>query len=229
LSRLFSRRRPDGLKKDATAAQLFAAFGRVPADEALHRANVLAVERHLTRRHGFPLTPDDLKGLAYVYGMFFHFGPDVTYASSSGRRNSGMPSFAALQETTDGEGRQRAYLASHAAYALVRAMQEKNLIVPIVGDFAGPKSLRGIGQFLADRGVALTAFYTSNVEQYLFQNGVWAAFYDNLAHLPREAGSLIIRSPRGGSVVDPIQTLLNDVGDGKIRTYADITNRGVLR
>lgn len=229
LSRLFSRRRPDGLKKDATAAQLFAAFGRVPADEALHRANVLAVERHLTRRHGFPLTPDDLKGLAYVYGMFFHFGPDVTYASSSGRRNSGMPSFAALQEATDGEGRQRAYLASHAAYALVRAMQEKNLVVPVVGDFAGPKALRGIGQFLADRGVTLTAFYTSNVEQYLFQNGVWTAFYDNLAHLPRDAGSLIIRSPRGGSVVDPIQTLLNDVGDGKIRTYADITNRGVLR
>jgi hypothetical protein len=229
LSRLFSRRGPDGLGKDATARELFAAFAQAPPDEALHRANMLAVERHLIRRHGFPLTPDDLKGLAYVYGMFFHFGPDITYASSSGRRNSGMPSFAALQQATDGDGRERAYLAGPEAYDFVRSMHEKNLIVPVVGDFAGPKALRAIGQFLAAREARVTAFYTSNVEQYLFQNGVWAAFYDNLASLPREAGSVIIRSPRGGSVVDPIQTLLNAVDDGKIRTYADITARGMLR
>ena len=229
LSRLFSRRRPNGLKKDTGAPELFAAFARAPADEALHRANVLAVERHLTRRHGFPLTPDDLKGLAYVYGMFFHFGPEITYASSSGRGGRGMPSFAALQQAADGGGTPRAYLASHAAYSTVRAMQERNLIVPVTGDFAGTKALRAIGQYVAERGATVTAFYTSNVEQYLFQNGVWTAFYENVAHLPLASGSVIIRSPRGGSVVDPIQTLLNDVGDGKIRTYADITIRGMLR
>jgi hypothetical protein len=229
LSRLFSRRRPAGLKKDLGVRELFAAFAAAPPDEPLHRANVLAVERQLTRRHGFTLTPDDLKGLQYIHGMFFHFGPEITYASSSGRGGRGMPSFAELQQSVDADGRHRAFLASHAAYATVRALQEKNLIVPVVGDFAGSKALRGVGQYLAGRDATVTAFYTSNVEQYLFQNGVWSAFYQNLALLPLDDGSVIIRSPRGGSVIDPIQALLADVGDGKIRTYADITSRGTLR
>lgn len=226
LSRLFSRRRPDRLGKDVPVHDLFDAFARAIPDEALHKANVLAVERQLTRRRGFPLTPDDLGRLRYLHGMFFHFGPDITYASSSGRGGRGMPSFAALQQATDAAGEPRSYLASHDAYMRVRALQQRNLIVPIVGDFAGPQALRGVGRYLAAHRATVTVFYTSNVEQYLFQNGVWAGFYDNLSQLPLDERSVIIRSPRGGSVIDAIRPLLNDVGDGKIRTYADITNRG---
>ena len=226
LSRLFSRKRPNGLKRDATATELFDAFARVAPDASLFRANMHAVERQLTRRHGWPLTPDDLQGLQYIYGMFFQHGPEITYATSQGRGSRGMPSFAALQTATDSAGTPRAYLASHAAYATVRALQEKNLIVPLIGDFAGPKTIRRLGQYLGDRGAAVTAFYTSNVEQYLFQNGVAPAFYDNVARLPIDDSSVFIRSPRGASVLDPIRPLLKEVADGKIRTYADITNRG---
>ena len=57
-------------------------------------------------------------------------------------------------------------------------MQLKNLIVPIVGDFAGPKALRAVGRFVRERGGKVTSFYTSNVEQYLFQNQVWKRYYD---------------------------------------------------
>ena len=46
-------------------------------------------------------------------------------------------------------------------------MQQKNLIVPVVGDFAGPKALRAVGQYLKDHDATLAAFYVSNVEQYL--------------------------------------------------------------
>jgi hypothetical protein len=229
LSRLFSRKRPGGLDRHASAAELFAAFARVPADERLFRANMSAVERRLRRRHGWTLTPDDVRGLQYVYGMFFQYGPELTYATSQGRGDRGMPGFASLQMATDAAGTPRAYLASHAAYATVRDLQEKNLIVPLVGDFAGPKTLRRLGQYLAGRHATVTAFYTSNVEQYLFQRGVAAAFYDNVAHLPLGDDSVFIRSPRGASVVDPIRQLLRAVADGKIRTYADITARGGTR
>jgi hypothetical protein len=229
ISRLFSRARPGGLKRDAAAGDLFAAFARVPADGTLFRANMHAVERQLTRRHGWTLTPDDIRGIHYIYGMFFQHGPELTYATSSGRGNRGMPSFAALQVATDDSGRPRAYLASHAAYSAVRTLQQRNLIVPLIGDFAGPKALRAVGRYLHGRGATVTAFYTSNVEQYLFQNDVWPAFYDNLSGLPIGDESVLIRSPRGGSILDPIAPLLKDVADGKIRTYADITARGWYR
>ena len=229
LSRLFSRRRPAGLKKDASAEQLFAAFALAAPDDALLKANGFAVERHLTRRHGFPLTPDDMQGIRHIQSMFHHFGPDITYASSQGRRNSGMPSYAVLLQATDGAGRRHGYLSSHDVYASIREMQERNLIVPVVGDFAGPKALRAIGRYVAEHRGTVAAFYTSNVEQYLFQNGVSDAFYANLAELPLDEASVIIRSPRGGSVLDPILPLLKDVADGKIRTYADITSRGLSR
>jgi hypothetical protein len=108
-------------------------------------------------------------------------------------------------------------------------MAQKNLIVPIVGDFAGPKALKAIGRYVAEQGATVTAYYTSNVEQYLFQNGVWQAFYANVATLPVDERSTFIRSARGQNVLDPIQLLLKDVAEGKIQTYASITSRGSVR
>ena len=51
-------------------------------------------------------------------------------------------------------------------------MHAKNLIVPVVGNFAGPQALRAVGSFLRDRGATVTAFYLSNVEGYLARHAV---------------------------------------------------------
>ena len=75
----------------------------------------------------------------------------------------------------------------------MKAMEQKNLIVPIVGDFAGPKALRAVGAFLRDRGATVTAFYVSNVEMYLRNNGVWPVFCANVAALPLDTTSIFIR------------------------------------
>src|SRR3989442_1099645 len=72
------------------------------------------------------------------------------------------------------------FLASNEDYDFVRNMQRKNLIIPVVGDFAGKKALRAVGDYLRKNGLTVTAFYTSNVEQYLFQNEVFSAFADNV-------------------------------------------------
>ena len=77
-------------------------------------------------------------------------------------------------------------------------MQQRNLIVPVVGDFAGPRALRAIGSYLRARGAVVTAFYVSNVEDYLRRNGVWAAFCANVASMPLDAASVFIR-PNGRS------------------------------
>jgi len=101
--------------------------------------------------------------------------------------------------TTDREtGVPRTYLASDENFSIVKAMQNRNLIVPIVGDFAGPKALRAVGTYLKERGATVSAFYVSNVEQYLQRNGVWPAFCANAAALPLDTASTCIRSSASG-------------------------------
>jgi hypothetical protein len=229
VSGLFSGQRARGLGGEATPAQLMAAIDAMPPDETSYRANLREMEERLTRLHRFTLTPADLEALGGVYGMFYRFGPGLTYSSSSGRMGRNMPTYAELQLTADVDGVNRAYLATEEQFARMKSFQERNLLVPIVGDFAGPNALRAVGRFLAEREAVVTAFYTSNVEQYLFQAGVEPAFYANLATLPIDGRSTIIRSVVSQTRLDPIQALLRSVEDGKIRTYADITSRGAER
>jgi hypothetical protein len=229
--RLFSRRRPDGLGAMSGADEIVAAIAGVTKSEALYKENVRAIEEQLIRKHGFRLTEQDVQGLEYVYEMFWTFGPDITYQSSNstgrGRfRLGNMPSYSALQVATDAEGRNRSYLANEENFRFVKSLEAKNLIVPIVGDFAGPKALRAVGRYLADHGATVSAFYVSNVEQYLFQNDVWRNFYDNVATLPLSDDSLFIRSIRGLEVLDPIKGMLRDVAEGRVQSYPDLRTRG---
>ena len=76
----------------------------------------------------------------------------------------------------------------------LKDLESKNLVVPVIGDFAGPKAIRAIGAYLKAHGATVTAFYLSNVEQYLNQDGKWDAFCRNFATLPLEPSSTFIRS-----------------------------------
>jgi hypothetical protein len=87
-------------------------------------------------------------------------------------------------------------------------LQDKNLVVPASGDFGGPKTIRAIGAYLHQHGGTVSAFYLSNVEQYLFQDEKQRAFYDNVATLPTNERSVFIRPyslrSRFGSVPQPL-------------------------
>jgi hypothetical protein len=72
----------------------------------------------------------------------------------------------------DWNGRSRSYLASEEAFVFLKAFEEKNLLVPIVGNFAGSKALRAVAQYVRAHGETVSAFYVSNVEQYLFQDRI---------------------------------------------------------
>jgi hypothetical protein len=146
-----------------------------------------------------------------------------------------MPSFWQLLLETDGQGTQRSYLASEANYRFLREFQTKNLLVPVVGDFAGPKALRAIAQYLKERNAVVSAFYTSNVEQYLFQGDTWRPFYTNAAQLPVDSTSVFIRSLSNAAGFRPsspnsrsVQVLSSFVAtiraftEGRIQTYQDV-------
>jgi hypothetical protein len=199
VARLFNRKRPADLNTRSTAAELMIAYLRAePADEASFNANLKAIIDDLTQTHSFRLSPADVDGIKYVYGNFREFGPAINYTSSINGR-SGTASYAALMATTDGTGAERSYLASEDSFTFVKNMETRNLIVPVVGDFAGSKALRAVGSFLKDRGVTVTAFYVSNVEDYLQRNGVWRRFCANVAALPLDSESVFIRLNGGRS------------------------------
>jgi hypothetical protein len=100
---------------------------------------------------------------------------------------------------TDASGQRRSFLASPEAFEYVKALHTRNLIIPVVGDFAGDKALRAVGKYLRDRQAIVGAFYLSNVEQYLGREGRWHVFCENVASLPMDQTSSFIRSVRDGS------------------------------
>lgn len=55
--------------------------------------------------------------------------------------------------------------------------------------------MRAVGDYLRRHNATVSAFYTSNVEMYLFQQADdWKQFYGNVAALPVDEKSTIVRS-----------------------------------
>jgi hypothetical protein len=234
LSRLFSRKRPAGLGAGSSAAELFSAYGAIESSQALYDETWKAMIDLLAKQHGSPLAAGDVAGIEHVFSSFSSVGPGLSYAMNGGGRGMRYPSYQDLQLADDGQGRQRGYMAAEENFKVIKAIEHDNRLVPLVGDFAGPKALRSVGQYLADHGATVTAFYTSNVEQYLFQNGVWGEFARNVATLPQDESSTFIRScfntcaspvgSRSVSLLDSIPRLLRDVNEGRITNYLQVLN-----
>src|SRR5262245_18981288 len=67
VARLFSRKRPAGLTRTSTAADLMDAYLTADSEgEAAFKANLKAIATHLTKTRAFPLGAGDLAGLDYV-------------------------------------------------------------------------------------------------------------------------------------------------------------------
>jgi hypothetical protein len=236
LARLFSRPRPAGLTTASSPAELFAAFALVGSSAQMYSETMAAIREVLVKRRGFGVTEEDLAGIEYVLSSFRAGGPFLAYGNTGGGNPGGRftryPSFQDLQLANDGEGRNRAYLATEDNYRAIKSFQERNLLVPVVGNFAGPKALRAVGGWVKARRAMVTTFYLSNVEQYLFGDGIWMHFAANVAELPLDESSTFIRScfsncvspypSRAAMQIDSMTGLLKDVRDGKIRTYGDV-------
>ena len=94
----------------------------------------------------------------------------------------------------DRTGAKGSYLSTEERWRTVRDLQKDNRVIFVTGDLSGPQALRSIGNYLRERNIPLSAFYVSNVEQYLFQFGTFADFAANTATLPFAPNGVIIRS-----------------------------------
>ena len=199
VSRLFSRKPPAGLSQASTSKEIFTAIAEEEPNDALYKENLKAIEDNLTKKHGFALSATDISGIEYMYKAFFEYGPEINYSSTSGGFGGGArTTYADLMTATDEMGQPRSYLASHENFMILKDLEAKNMIVPVVGNFGGPKAIRAVGKYLKEMGATVSAFYLSNVEQFLQQDGIWNTFCRSSAALPLDQSSMFIRSVRGG-------------------------------
>jgi hypothetical protein len=240
VSRLFSRKRPEGLTTRSTAREIFGAYLEATPSKELFDSNLKAVVDHLKTKHGFALSAGDLDGIEWALGNYYRFGPSINYNSSSagtaptvvgatgfggGGRGGGFGAvtYADLMMADDGSGNSRSYLANEENFAFLKDLETRNMLVPVVGDFGGSKAIREVGKYLKSIDATVSAFYLSNVEQYLGQDGKTGAFLGNVATLPLDSSSTFIRSGgrgfgggggfgrRGGGLGSELGNMLSEV------------------
>jgi hypothetical protein len=204
ISRLFTKPRPARLSATSTITEIMTAFWEVTtADEAAYASNLDAIQRHLAKTHGFPLPPSDVEGVARAYRAFYAYGPMMNYAASLSLTTMGGGNGATyrdLMTQADATGQFLTFLGSDEKFNYVKDLEARNLIVPVVGNFSGPKAIRAIGSYVKSRGATVSAFYVSTVEPYLKRDGSFPAFCANVATLPMDDASVFIRPGNIGNL-----------------------------
>jgi hypothetical protein len=185
VSRLFSRERPAHLSDDASVHVLFEAYHSATPSSELLAGTDAAVRERLLETHRLPLSAAALESIHAALNAFHADGPDVAYRPSRPAQ-SPQPSYRALMTAPDVSGRSHSYLASDEAFRFVKALHERNLIVPVVGDFGTNEgAIARVGDYVRSHGSLVSGFYGSNVQTYL-NNQQMVGFCHNLATLPRD-------------------------------------------
>jgi len=132
--------------------------------------------------------------------VFLLAGTKIQYSPYGSFGGTVQPSYADLMAATDETGHAHSFLASEQAFAFVKDLERRNMVLPLVGNFAGPKTLRAIGSYLRRNRATVSVFYVSNVEEYLRHDTTLPAFCANVETLPRTSSSSFIRAVR----LDPL-------------------------
>ena len=231
LSRPLTREAP---ATDASITEVLAYLSKTPAGEETYTRGLAAIRRAIQEDFQFPLSQRDQESLEYVYKSFRDEGLDTAFRLD-GWLDGQFPTLGEVILQPDQNGKLGNFLASRDDYDFVRGLHLKNLIVPIVGDFGGKKALAAIADYLRKRDLTVTVFYTSNVEQYLFESGSFAAFADNVRKLPITDKSLFIRwvyqryyhparmaGQRSTSLLQKMSVFLTDFDAGRYPNYVNL-------
>ena len=184
VSRLFSRPRPAGLHSTASVEDIFSQYDSVPASADLLARNAALVRDRLLTMRKLPLTQTDLAWIDRALKAFHDDGPRIQFwGARSVDTETVRPSYRELMTSLDWTGQTRSFMASEGAFRFVQKLHSRNLIVPVVGDFAGPSAIRRVGDYVRAHGDVVQAFYGSNVGVYLNSQQT-RAFCGNLTSLP---------------------------------------------
>ena len=195
LANLFSRSKPKKtVRADSDINALLLEFEKTAPSERLYRKNLNEAVAFIRQTCQFPIHDKDVGTIEGIYREFFDQQLDIRFRSFGRPSFRFYPSFKDIVLEHDPEGKFGNYLNSEADFQFVKQMHTRNLIMPVVGDFAGPKALRKVGEYLKELGETVSVFYVSNVEFYLIRNGVFDRFAENIQELPLSDQSLFIRA-----------------------------------
>jgi len=223
---------------DASIEKIIRHVDTAPAGSADIRTDVRARLIRLIQGTGLPLSAADIVRIEEFHATFIRDSLSLVFAVRGRPPTAAYPSLRDLLRETDGAGHQLSFLASEPGFQFVRSLEARDLVIPVVGDVSGPRAMAAIAAEMRARGTPLSAFYISNVEQYLYSDGRFAAFVDNLRNFPRNDRSTMIRSvfPSGyrgllpqstpdslsTSLTQPLGVMLADLAAGKYRSYAEL-------
>jgi hypothetical protein len=233
---LFSREVPR-MDTRAPLRDLLRAVRAGRTSEERFLTNLAAVRGRLLQTYGLKLSAKDLERIEYVYDTLHEEGLDLRF-SSIGRNNAAnYPTFESLLLQTDRSGQPQGYLSTEELFQWMKRFEAENRLIPIVGDFGGPKAFKAVANFLQKNGLMVSTFYTSNVEYYLFENSQWRNYVANVRGLPTTEDAVFIRAyfanaggahpqnvagHRSTTLVHGIREFLRDENAGRIRSYWDI-------
>ncbi|HEX4999218.1 MAG TPA: hypothetical protein VFY29_13410 [Terriglobia bacterium] len=232
-------RKAPAVPRDAKLPDLLRAARTAPVDATPISARFAAVRTWLIDRDGLKLDEDDLRKIRYVMEAFALDGLDLRFSTIGRASSVRYPTYEELMVETDREGRMVSYLATEDSFQWMKRFETENRLIPIVGDFAGPKAFKAVGSFLKANSLGVSVFYTSNVEYYIFGGEEWARYLDNVRALPAAPDAVFIRAyfgnsqqhpknmagHRSTSLVDNLPAFLSDAARGRIQDYWDVVNR----
>jgi hypothetical protein len=208
--------------------------------EAFEAAHRRVVER--IRGYGVPIDTAEWRTIRRFHSAFAEQGLGLRFESFGRAPQPYYPNLRQLILERDREGRQASYLATDEAFQFVRSLQARNLVIPAVGDLAGSQALPAIARFLRERGQRVSAYYISNVDFYVAEEGKIDAFLANVKRLPSDERSVIIRSVfrgpasvplaqtgspwRSTQLLQSIQTLVREYDAGRVRSYDELVLTG---
>ena len=240
LSLLTGRTAPDRLDtwRDANVEKIAMYFDEAKPMAAPALAAAIEHLHELIRKTGMALSDRDLATIDRFHSQFIRAGLGLQFQSTGRAAREYYPTYRDLLLETDRRGRHLCYLASEDDFQFVKGLEARDQIVPVVGNLAGPHALAAIGQEVARRGEKVSAFYISNIENYLFRDGSFPRYMDNVKKLPRTDKSVIIRSIFGGyslpesvpgyystQAVQTINELVANCGASRCRGYFELLKK----
>jgi hypothetical protein len=239
LSVLTGRPVPDKLDswRDASIEKIVM---QLDATEASSGAAGAGLDRlHATiKATGVPVSAAELATIDRFRQSFVQEGLSLQFRSTGRPAREYYPTYRDLLLETDRRGRKLCYLASEDDFQFVKALEGRDAVVPVVGNLSGPHALAAIGQEIARRGERVSAFYVSNIENYLFRDGSFPRFVENVKKLPRSDKSVIIRSLFGGaslpesvpgyystSAIQTINEFMTNCGTTRCRGYFELLRK----
>ena len=193
-------------ESEPTIKELLDYFNDVEPDKSLYERNLQDV-LNVIKSYNF-LSYDDLQTVETIYSAFFTRQLDMQYDFNTTDRKPRYPypTLRSLLLATTLDGEMNNFLARQETYSFLKKMHSKNLIIPVVGDFAGDKALRNIAEYVRTCNATLSVFYTSNVEFYLAtiypldveiqqRDGYnLFRFLSNMALMPIDESSVFVRA-----------------------------------